>query len=147
LFARFGLTALRLSLPYHDARRPAELQRADYIVSSNLGRTLHANRQAVLDIRRTVDWLAREGFERIGIIGTSLGSCLSMLAMAHDERVRAGAFNHISPFFADVVWRGLSTRYVRDGLGGTFRWTTCANAGCRSAHGRSSTGCKGAACC
>jgi dienelactone hydrolase len=118
LFARFGLTALRISLPYHDARRPPELQRADYIVSSNIGRTLHANRQAVLDIRRTVDWLVREGFERIGIIGTSLGSCLSMLAMAHDERIRAGAFNHISPFFADVVWRGLSTRHVRDGLEG-----------------------------
>ncbi len=118
LFARFGLTALRMSLPYHDDRRPAELQRADYIVSSNVGRTLHANRQAVLDIRRTVDWLAREGFERIGIIGTSLGSCLSMLSMAHDERLRAGAFNHVSPFFADVVWRGLSTRHVRDGLEG-----------------------------
>jgi pimeloyl-ACP methyl ester carboxylesterase len=118
LFARFGLTAVRISLPYHDARRPAELQRADYIVSSNLGRTLHANQQAVLDIKRTVDWLAREGFERVGIIGTSLGSCLSMLAMAHDPRIRAGAFNHISPYFADVVWRGLSTRHVRDGLQG-----------------------------
>jgi hypothetical protein len=118
LFARFGLTAVRLSLPYHDARRPPELQRADYIVSSNLGRTLHANRQAVLDIRRTVDWLEETGYERIGIIGTSLGSCLSMLAMSHDERIRAGAFNHVSPYFADVVWRGLSTRHVRAGLEG-----------------------------
>jgi hypothetical protein len=118
LFARFGITALRLSLPYHDARRPPELTRADYIVSSNIGRTLQANRQAVLDIKRTVDWLAREGFERIGIIGTSLGSCLSMLAMAHEPRLRAGAFNHVSPYFADVVWRGLSTRHVREGLDG-----------------------------
>jgi hypothetical protein len=118
LFARFGISAFRLSLPYHDARRPAELQRADYIVSSNVGRTLQANRQAVLDIKRTVDWLARDGFERIGIIGTSLGSCLSMLAMAHDRRLQAGAFNHVSPYFADVVWRGLSTRHVRDGLEG-----------------------------
>jgi hypothetical protein len=118
LFARFGLTALRLSLPYHDRRRPTELQRADYIVSANVGRTLHANRQAVLDVKRTVDWLEREGYERIGLMGTSLGSCLSMLAMAHDPRVRAGAFNHISPYFADVVWRGISTRHVREGLEG-----------------------------
>lgn len=118
LFARFGLAAFRLSLPYHDARRPPELQRADYIVSSNVGRTLQANRQAVLDIKRTADWLAREGFERIGIVGTSLGSCLSMLAMSHDPRLRAGAFNHVSPYFADVVWRGLSTRHVREGLDG-----------------------------
>jgi len=118
LFARFGITAVRLSLPYHDLRRPAELNRADYIVSSNLGRTIHANRQAVLDARGVVDWLARQGFERIGIMGTSLGSCLAMLTMAHEPRIVAGAFNHVSPYFADVVWRGLSTRHVRAGLDG-----------------------------
>ncbi len=118
LFARFGLTAVRLSLPYHEERRPAHLTRADYIVSSNIGRTLHANRQAVLDARRVVDWLVDQGYERIGIMGTSLGSCLSMLTMAHDERIKAGAFNHVSPYFADVVWRGLSTEHVRAGLEG-----------------------------
>ncbi len=118
LFARFGLTAARLSLPYHDARRPKDLERAEYIVSSNVGRTLQANRQAVLDARRAVDWLEREGYERIGIVGTSLGSCLAMLTMAHDTRILAGAFNHVSPFFADVVWRGLSTAHVRQGLEG-----------------------------
>jgi hypothetical protein len=118
LFARFGLTAVRLSLPYHDERRLPDLARADYIVSANIGRTIHANRQAVLDARRVVDWLALQGYERIGIMGTSLGSCLAMLTMAHDNRIRAGAFNHVSPFFADVVWRGLSTRQVRAGLDG-----------------------------
>jgi dienelactone hydrolase len=120
LFARFGLTAVRLSLPYHDERRPAELTRAEFIVSSNVGRTIHANRQAVLDARRVVDWLAQQGFERIGIIGTSLGSCLAMLTMSHEPRILAGAFNHISPYFADVVWRGLSTRHVRAGLEGNI---------------------------
>ena len=118
LFARFGLTAVRLSLPYHDARRPRDLERAEYIVSSNIGRTLHANRQAVLDARRAVDWLEGAGYERIGIMGTSLGSCLSMLTMAHEPRIVAGAFNHVSPYFADVVWRGLSTAHVRQGLEG-----------------------------
>jgi hypothetical protein len=118
LFAHFGLTALRLSLPYHDARRPPDLERADYIVSANVGRTAQANRQAVLDARLAVDWLAGQGYERIGIIGTSLGSCLSMLTMAHDARIRAGVFNHVSPYFADVVWRGLSTAHVRAGLEG-----------------------------
>jgi dienelactone hydrolase len=118
LFARFGITAVRLSLPYHDQRRPAELNRAEFIVSSNIGRTLHANRQAVLDARGIVDWLAGQGFERIGIMGTSLGSCLAMLTMSHEPRIVAGAFNHVSPYFADVVWRGLSTRHVRAGLEG-----------------------------
>ena len=116
LYARFGITAFRMSLPYHDERRPPELARADYIVSANIGRTIHANRQAVLDIRRAVDWIAAQGYERIAVQGTSLGSCLAALAMAHDPRIVAGAFNHVSPYFADVVWKGHSTRHVRAGL-------------------------------
>ena len=118
VLARFGVSALRLSLPYHDARMPPELTRADYIVSSNIVRTVQVCRQAVLDARRAVAWLASLGFERIGIIGTSLGSCLSMLTSAHEPLIRAQALNHVSPWFADVVWRGLSTQHVRHGLEG-----------------------------
>jgi dienelactone hydrolase len=118
LLNKFGISALRLSLPYHDARMPAELRRADYIVSANIGRTAQVCRQAVLDARRGVAWLASQGFESIGILGTSLGSCLAMLTAAHEPRLRAAALNHISPYFADVVWSGLSTSHVREGLDG-----------------------------
>ncbi|MFN8061259.1 MAG: hypothetical protein U0Q12_19015 [Vicinamibacterales bacterium] len=118
LLTRFGMSALRLSLPYHDRRMPPELQRADFIVSANVGRTLQANRQAVVDAKRAVSWLESRGYERIGILGTSLGSCLSLLTMAHDPRIRVGALNHVSPYFADVVWRGASTEHVREGLEG-----------------------------
>lgn len=118
LLAWSGLTALRLSLPYHDARMPPELRRADYIVSSNVIRTVQVCRQAVLDARRAIAWLAAQGYERIGVLGTSLGSCLALLTTAHEPLVRAQALNHISPFFADVVWRGLSTEHVRRGFDG-----------------------------
>jgi dienelactone hydrolase len=118
LLAWSGMSALRLSLPYHDERMPPELHRADYIVSSNVARTVQVCRQAVLDARRAIAWLAAEGHERIGILGTSLGSCLALLTAAHEPLVRAEALNHISPQFADVVWRGLSTRHVREGLEG-----------------------------
>jgi pimeloyl-ACP methyl ester carboxylesterase len=118
LLAKFGISALRLSLPYHDARMPPELSRADYIVSSNIVRTVQVCRQAVLDARAAVAWLNAQGFDRIGILGTSLGSCLSLLTAAHEPRIRAQALNHVSPWFADVVWRGLSTRHVRAGLDG-----------------------------
>jgi pimeloyl-ACP methyl ester carboxylesterase len=114
------MSALRLTLPYHDARRPAELSRADYIVSANVARTAQACRQAVMDARRAVHWLARQGYDRIGILGTSLGSCLSLLTAAHEPLVRAQALNHISPYFADVVWRGLSTTHVRAGFEGSI---------------------------
>ena len=118
LLNRFGLSALRLSLPYHDARMPPELKRADYIVSANVGRTIAINRQAVLDARQAIAWLHQQGFESIGVLGTSLGSCLSMLTAAHEPLVKAAALNHISPYFADVIWEGLSTAHVRESLDG-----------------------------
>jgi dienelactone hydrolase len=118
LLAWNGLSALRLSLPYHDQRMPPELHRADYIVSANIARTLQVCRQAVLDARRAIAWLATQGYDRIGILGTSLGSCLALLTTAHEPLIKAEALNHISPHFADVVWRGLSTEHVREGLDG-----------------------------
>ena len=118
LLAWHGMSALRLSLPYHDERMPSELTRADYIVSANVARTVQVCRQAVLDARRAIAWLAAQGYDRIGILGTSLGSCLALLTTAHEPLVRAQALNHISPYFADVVWRGISTRHVRQGFEG-----------------------------
>jgi len=118
LLNAFKVSALRLSLPYHDDRMPPELRRADYIVSANVGRTVQVCRQAVLDARRAIQWLASQGYESIGILGTSLGSCLSMLTAAHEPLVKTAALNHISPYFADVVWDGLSTTHVRRTLDG-----------------------------
>jgi hypothetical protein len=112
-FNRFGVSALRLSKPYHDIRRPAELERADYAVSANVGRTFAACRQAVIDIRCSIDWLEQQGYEQFGILGTSLGSAYGFLASALDRRIRVNAFNHASMSFGDVVWTGQSTRHIR----------------------------------
>jgi dienelactone hydrolase len=114
--AKLGVSALRLSIPYHDYRMPAELKRADYAVSSNVGRTIDATRQAVIDVRSAVDWLEQEGFENIGIAGTSLGSCYAFLASVHEPRLRVNVFNLCSTYFADVVWQGLSTRHIKQSL-------------------------------
>jgi hypothetical protein len=113
LFNRFGISALRLSKPYHDIRRPAELERSDYAVSSNIGRTLAACRQAVIDIRCCLDWLEEQGYEQFGVLATSLGSCYGFMAAAHDPRLRVCAYNHASTTFGDVVWTGQSTRHIR----------------------------------
>lgn len=116
IFNKMGISALRLSKPYHDIRRPAELERSDYTVSANIGRTLSACRQAVVDIRCCLDWMEEQGYEQFGVLGTSLGSCYAFLASAHDPRLRVNAFNHASTSFGDVVWAGQSTRHVREGL-------------------------------
>jgi dienelactone hydrolase len=115
---RLGISALRLTMPYHDIRRPAEIRRADYAVSANIGRTLDACRQGVVDVRCCLDWLERQGYRHLGIVGTSLGSCYAFLAAAHDARIKVAAFNHASTYFADVVWHGQSTRHIREGIEG-----------------------------
>ena len=117
IFNIIGMAALRLTLPYHQQRKPAEIERADHLVSTNVGRTIQSMRQAVLDTRAAVRWLKNQGFEKIGILGTSVGSCISFLAFAHEPDLNAGAFNHVSGYVADVVWHGLSTAHVRAGFG------------------------------
>lgn len=120
LLNRFNIAALRMTLPYHGPRMPPGQTRADYHVSSNVGRTIHACRQAVVDARACLDWLERQGYSRLGILGTSLGSCIAFIAAAHDARVRLAVYNHASTYFADAVWTGLATRHVRQGLDGSI---------------------------
>ena len=116
LLNRLGMAALRISLPYHDRRLPVGHQRADYLVSANVGRTLQGCLQAVVDCRAAIDWLAQRGYDRIGILGTSIGSCIGFLTMVHDPRLKVAVFNHVSSYFGDVVWEGLTTAHVRHGL-------------------------------
>ncbi len=115
-FNRVGLSSMRLTLPYHEERMPPELERADYLVAPNVGRTLQSLRQSVLDTRAAVQWLKREGYEKVGVIGTSIGSCVGFFAFVHDETIDAAVFNHVSGYVADVVWEGLSTYHVKEGL-------------------------------
>ncbi|MGZ8848476.1 MAG: alpha/beta hydrolase family protein, partial [Pyrinomonadaceae bacterium] len=116
IFNGLGMTALRLTVPYHEERRPPELERAEHLVSSNIGRTIQSMRQAVLDTRAAVRWLQCQGFERIGLLGTSIGSCIGFLTFTHDAAINVGVFNHVSGYVADVVWQGISTQHVREGI-------------------------------
>ncbi len=113
---RKGLTAIKISLPYHDRRAVPGHPRADHLVGPNIGLTLQANRQAVLDVRRVLRWLEVQGYDRLGIIGTSIGSCISFITMCHEPAIRAGAFLHVSTFFGEVVSQGLTTTNVWESM-------------------------------
>jgi hypothetical protein len=115
---RIGVSVLRLSLPYHDRRMAKGHERADQLVGPNIGLTLQANRQAVQDTRRCLRWLESQGFNRLGILGTSIGSSVGYITLVHDDALRAGGFFHVSTHFADVVSRGMTTTHVWEGLRG-----------------------------
>jgi hypothetical protein len=111
-----GISVLRLSLPYHDRRVVPGHQRADQLVGSNVGLTLQATRQAVTDTRRCLRWLEQQGYTHLGLLGTSIGSAIGSITMAHDQSIRAGAFLHVSTYFADVVRTGMTTMHVWESL-------------------------------
>jgi hypothetical protein len=113
---RMGISALKMSLPYHDRRMAKGHERADQLVGPNIGLTLQANRQAVKDARACLTWLERHGYDRLGILGTSIGSSVGYITLVHDRRVKAGGFFHVSTYFADVVSQGMTTNHVWEGL-------------------------------
>ena len=115
-FNKVGISALRLTLPYHEERMPPELERADYLVAPNVGQTLQSLRQSVVDTRAAIGWLKQQGYEKVGIVGTSIGSCVGFFAFVHDLNIDAAVFNHVSGYVADVVWQGLSTYHVKESL-------------------------------
>ena len=113
---RIGITALRMSMPYHDHRMAKGHERADQVCGPNIGLTLQANRQAVHDARRCLRWLEQQGHTRLGILGTSLGSSVGYIVLMHDPAIKAGGFFHFSTYYADVVSQGMTTNHVWEGL-------------------------------
>ena len=117
VFNKVGLSALRMTMPYHEERMPPECERADYLVAPNVGRTLQSLRQSVVDARSAVRWLKQQGYEKIGIVGTSIGSCVGFFAFTHDMQIDTAVFNHVSGYPADIVWHGITTYHVKEGIG------------------------------
>lgn len=113
---RLGITTLRLSLPYHDKRAIPGHPRPDHIVGPNVGLTLQANRQAVCDARACLRWLEVRGYGPLGILGTSLGSCISCITASHEPLIRAAALLHVSSSFGGVVANGLTTINVWESM-------------------------------
>ena len=113
---KLGISALRMSLPYHDRRAIPDHPRGDNLVAPNIGLTLQSNRQAVCDVRACLRWLASRGYDKLGIVGTSIGSSLAFLALAHEPLLRASVHLHVSTYCGDVVANGLTTSNVWEPL-------------------------------
>lgn len=115
-FAKRGITVVEIAMPYHLERSRPGSQYADFMLSANLGRTLQSIRQAVLDGRKLIHWLKREGYQEISLLGMSLGSWVAGLIAAHDRSVSKASLFLIAGSLADMVWTGRATRSIRESL-------------------------------
>jgi len=117
LLNRFGASALRMSMAYHGRAHAGRVAARRLPRLEQCGPHHSRFTAIVIDARACLDWLAAQGYQRLAILGTSLGSCVAFIAAAHDSRIKLGIFNHVSMYFSDVVWTGLSTQHVRKGFG------------------------------
>lgn len=112
-----GITVVEISMPYHFERSRPNSGHADYILSSNVGRTLQSMKQAVIDGKKLVSWLKAEGYGEVSVLGLSLGSWVGGLVAAHDENVSKASLFLTGDSLADMVWSGVATQKIRESFG------------------------------
>jgi dienelactone hydrolase len=87
--AQHGVAGLVVYMAHYGPRRPTGSTAR--LLSMNLSHTLDAIRQTVLDVRCAVAWLASRpeiDANKLGIVGTSLGSFLSAIVAANEPRIK-----------------------------------------------------------
>ncbi len=116
-----GVAALVVVEPYSLNRKPRGAQYAGRddveILSGNVPHMVGALRQAVLDSRRGLDYLAHRPDvdpNRLGIAGISLGGILSGLTAGVDPRIKVAITIVGGADFAKGFWNGIATRRYRD---------------------------------
>ena len=115
-FKMCGITVLEIALPYHFQRSRPGAAYADYMISANIGRTIQSVRQGVVDGRKVIRWLRREGYSKISVFGMSLGSWVAGLVAAHDKAVSKASLFLTAGSLADMVWTGRATEALYESI-------------------------------
>lgn len=88
--AQHGVAAMTVVMPYYGPRRPST-PAGIRLLTPDIDRSIANIRQTVLDCRRAAAWLADQPFtdtDRLGLIGTSLGSFMGGLTAAAEPRIK-----------------------------------------------------------
>jgi dienelactone hydrolase len=90
-----GIATLMLYMPGYGPRRPKDGGAREKPTNKDMDHMISAMRQAVLDVRRAGDWLARRPDvepSRIGLVGISLGAVVGSLAAGVDDHFGRSVF-------------------------------------------------------
>jgi dienelactone hydrolase len=121
--ADHGIAGLFVQMAYYGPRRPPGSKVR--MLSPDVHHSLEAVRQTVLDLRRAAAWLAaRRELDpnRLGVVGTSLGSFIGALTAEMEPRLRRvavllGGGGLVDAYYDDP--RGKTYRALWEALGGT----------------------------
>jgi len=118
-----GIACLFIQMPYYGPRCPEGSDKR--MITPDVNQSLDNVRQAVLDSRCAAAWLASRSEidkDRIGIMGTSLGSFMSCLTAEMEPRIRRvalllGGGGLVDAYYDDP--RAAKFRKVWEAMGGT----------------------------
>jgi predicted choloylglycine hydrolase/cephalosporin-C deacetylase-like acetyl esterase len=91
--ARRGIASLMIWMPFYGKRRPKGIKAR--LLQANLDDCVAGLRQAILDIRRSGDWLAARPeirSDRIGVMGISLGAVIGSMTAGIDRHFKRNVF-------------------------------------------------------
>lgn len=106
-----GMNVILPVLPLHGPRKAGRVS-GDYFMSGDMLDTIHAEAQAMWDLRRLLGWVRAQGAPRIGVYGLSLGGYTASLLAGIDDgldRVIAGI---PATDIARLVWRHAPTLHM-----------------------------------
>lgn len=112
-----GLAAAILTLPYHLSRTPPGKRSGELAIVPDIPTLRGTIAQAVLDVRRSMDFLdARAEFTKTprGISGTSLGALVATLGYGVDPRFTHAAFILGGADFAGILWNSSRVQPQRE---------------------------------
>lgn len=84
LHERAGLNVALVALPVHGPRAPGRFSGMEFMGPSPID-FVHAESQAVWDLRRLIGWIRRQEATRVGVFGISLGGYTSALLAGIEE--------------------------------------------------------------
>jgi hypothetical protein len=100
---KLGLNLLLPTLPLHGRRKLGRLSGQGYLVG-NVMDTLHAQSQAIWDIRRLIGWVRSEGAPAVGVHGVSLGGYTAALLPCLEADLACSIAGIPLADFTDLIW-------------------------------------------
>jgi hypothetical protein len=110
---RLGLNLLLPVLPLHGPRRVGR-RSGDGFIGAEIMDTVHAEAQAMWDIRRLLSWVRAQGGPGVGVLGLSLGGYNAALLASLDDDLRCAILGIPLSDFARAMFRHAPPLHLRD---------------------------------
>jgi hypothetical protein len=112
LHHKLGMNLLFPVLPLHGPRK-AGRRSGDFFLAGDPIDTLHAEAQAMWDLRRLLSWVRGQGAETIGVFGLSLGGYQTALLASLDDGLSGAIAGIPLTDVSRAVWRHGPPLYIR----------------------------------